>query len=151
MTFEEIDMDMNQAHIRTKTNDVSETTRKTPAADGHAADGRDAATMLPPVDVIEDAAGITVFADLPGVSKEALDVRVEADTLLIEGDITIQIPNDMVASRAEVEVTRYRRQFTLSKELDSAKVDASLNHGVLRIRIPKAAGAQPRRVAVEVR
>ncbi len=111
---------------------------------------RDEPTLLPPVDVVEDAGGITLFADLPGVPKDKLDVRVEADTLVIDGELGLQTPQGMTASHAEVQVTRYRRTFTLSKELDADQVDAEFAHGVLKVRIPKAPDAQARRIAVTV-
>ncbi len=111
-------------------------------------DHRDA--VLPPVDVIEDATGITLFADLPGVSKEQLNLRVEADTLTIEGDVGLTAPEGLQASHAEVQVPRFRRVFTLSKELDPEKIAAEMAHGVLRLRIPKAEHAQPRKVQIRV-
>jgi HSP20 family molecular chaperone IbpA len=117
---------------------------------GNGETSREETTLLPPVDVVEDATGITVFADLPGVSKDRLDVRVEAETLLIEGELGLPTPEGMSASHAEVGVTRYRRTFTLSKELDAEKVDAEFSQGVLRVRIPKAESAQPRRIQVQV-
>ena len=106
--------------------------------------------VLPPVDVIEDATGITLYADLPGVSKEQLNLRVEADTLTIEGEVGLTTPGGLQASHAEVSVPRYRRVFTLSKELDPEKIAAELNHGVLKLRIPKAEHAQPRKVQIRV-
>ncbi len=111
---------------------------------------RDDPTMIPPVDVVEDATGITLYADLPGVSKDRLDVRVEADTLTIDAELALPSRQGMTASHAEVQVTRYRRTFTLSKELDADQVDAEFSQGVLRIRLPKAPDAQPRRIAVAV-
>lgn len=111
---------------------------------------RDEPALLPPVDVIEDATGITVYADLPGVPKERLNVRVEGETLLIDADLVLSVPPDMQASHAEVQRWHYRRAFTLSRELDPDKVNAELAHGVLRVRIPKAAHAQPRRITVQV-
>jgi HSP20 family molecular chaperone IbpA len=54
----------------------------------------------------------------------------------------------MAPSYAEVNLSRYRRVFTLSKELDPANVSAELNNGVLTLRIPKAEHAQPRRIEV---
>lgn len=111
---------------------------------------REEPALLPPVDVIEDAAGITLYADLPGVPKDKLNLRVEGDTLSIEGDVALTVPQDMEASHAEVQVARYRRAFTLSKELDPDKVTAEFSHGVLRLRIPKAEHAQPRKIAVQV-
>ena len=106
--------------------------------------------VLPPVDVIEDATGITLYADLPGVGKEQLNLRVEADTLTIEGEVGLATPEGLQASHAEVSVPRYRRVFTLSKELDPEKIAAELNHGVLKLRIPKAEHAQPRKVQIRV-
>jgi len=106
--------------------------------------------VLPPVDVIEDATGITLYADLPGVSREQLNLRVEADTLTIEGEVALTTPEGLQASHAEVSVPRYRRVFTLSKELDPEKIVAELAHGVLKLRIPKAEHAQPRKVQIRV-
>lgn len=106
--------------------------------------------LMPPVDVIEDSAGITLYADLPGVPKDKLDLHVEADTLTIEGTLNLPVPQGMDANYAEVSLPRYRRVFTLSKELDASKVSAEFNHGVLKLRIPKAEHAQPRRIEVSV-
>jgi HSP20 family protein len=111
---------------------------------------RDEAALMPPVDVSEDSTGITLRADLPGVPKDKLNLQIEADTLTIEGEISIATPDGMEASYAEVHVPRYRRVFTLSKELDPSKVAAELRNGVLTLRIPKAEHAQPRRIDVKV-
>lgn len=108
------------------------------------------ASLLPPVDVIEDTHGITLYADLPGVPKDKLNLQVEADTLSIEGEVALAMPEGMEASHAEVSQPRYRRVFTLSKEFDSGNVQAEFNHGVLKLRIPKAAHAQPKKIEVRV-
>lgn len=112
--------------------------------------GRDEAAMMPPVDVYEDAAGITLYADLPGVPKDKLVVQVDGDALTIKGDVVLDLPEGMEASFAEVSLPRYRRVFTLSKELDAEKVGAEFNNGVLKLRIPKVEQAQPRRIEVKV-
>ncbi|MEF8711525.1 MAG: Hsp20/alpha crystallin family protein [Candidatus Accumulibacter propinquus] len=109
----------------------------------------DEAALLPPVDVVEDASGITLYADLPGVPKEKLNLHVEADTLTIEGEIDLEMPG-VEASHAEVSLPRYRRVFTLSKELDASKVSAEFRNGVLKLAIPKAEHAQPRKVEVKI-
>ena len=106
--------------------------------------------LIPPVDVIEDSTGITLRADLPGVPRDKLSLHVEADTLTIEGEVSLPALADMEASYAEVSVPRFRRAFTLSKELDTAKVSADFKHGVLTLRIPKAEHAQPRRIQINV-
>ena len=111
---------------------------------------RDSAALLPPTDVIEDAGGITLYADLAGVPKEKLSLQVEADTLTIEGEVALDLPEGMESSHAEVSLPRYRRVFTLSRELDSSKVSAEFTQGVLKLRIPKAEHAQPRRIEIQV-
>ncbi len=125
---------------------MNETTATTRQAEA----GRAEAALMPPVDVFEDASGITLYADLPGVPKDKLALHVEADTLTIEGEIALDTPQGMEATHAEVSLPRYRRVFTLSKELDAGKVTAEFNHGVLKLRIPKAEHAQPRRIQVQV-
>jgi hypothetical protein len=62
---------------------------------------------------------------------------VEADTLTIEGEIDLEMPGGMEASHAEVSLPRYRRVFTLSKELDASKVSAEFRNGVLKARDPQ--------------
>ena len=104
--------------------------------------------VLPAVDVFEDASGITLLADMPGVPKDQLELKIEGDALLIEGDVHALTPDALEAVYAEVRVPRYRRSFTLSRELDTARIEANLKDGVLTLRIPKQAHAQPRRIAV---
>lgn len=120
----------------------------TPYQDDSAA--RREETLLPPVDVIEDSGGITLYADLPGVPRERLSLNVDGDQLAIDAEMQLAVPQGMTATHAEVSLSRYRRTFTLSKELDAGQIAAELSQGVLRVRIPKAAHAQPRRIAVNV-
>ena len=112
--------------------------------------GPSEATLLPAVDVFEDATGITLLADLPGVAKEQLHLHLEADSLSIEGEVALEMPEGMEATHAEVSLPRFRRVFTLSKELDGHKVTAEFRNGVLKLRIPKLEHAQPRRIEVQV-
>jgi HSP20 family molecular chaperone IbpA len=104
--------------------------------------------VLPAVDVFEDASGITLLAEMPGVPKDQLELKVEGETLLIEGHVQPRTPDGLEAIYAEVSAPRYRRSFTLSRELDTSRIEANLKDGVLRLRVPKQAHAQPRRIAV---
>ena len=104
--------------------------------------------LMPPVDVIEDNTGITLYADRPGVPKDGVDLSVEGDALRIEGKVAIAMPDSMQSVYAEVTSPSYRRVFTLSKELDPGKISAEFAQGVLKLRIPKAEHAQPRRIEV---
>ena len=112
------------------------------------ADSEQQRAVLPAVDVFEDAAGITVLADMPGVPKDQLELMVEGDALLIEGTVQAPTPEGLEAAYAEVRVPRYRRSFTLSRELDTTRITANLKDGVLTLRIPKQEHAQPRRISV---
>lgn len=107
-----------------------------------------APALLPPVDVVEDESGITLYADLPGVSKERLNAHIEGDVLIIEGEMGLEMPKDMEATHIEVNLPRYRRVFTLSKDLDPSRMQAELKQGVLTLHIQKAAHATPKRIEV---
>jgi len=110
----------------------------------------EAPALMPPVDVIEDASGITLYADLPGVPKDKLSVRIDGESLVIEGEIALEMPKNLEATHVEVSLPRYRRVFTLSKELDPERLSAELKHGVLKLQIQKAEHAKPKRVPVQV-
>jgi HSP20 family molecular chaperone IbpA len=107
------------------------------------------AALTPPVDVVEDSGGITLFADLPGVSRDKLSLQVASDTLTIEAESGLSIPEGLESSHTEVGLGRFRRVFTLSKELDTNAISAELSQGVLKLRIPKAQHAQPRRIEIQ--
>jgi HSP20 family protein len=111
---------------------------------------REQPSVLPPVDVFENESGITLLADLPGVSRDRLGVHVDGDMLLIEATATTAGPQDMELVYGEAQVPSYRRQFTLSRELDASRIDANLADGVLRLTIPKLEEAKPRRIDVKV-
>lgn len=132
-------------------NDIQ--TSRSAAPDGNAQKERSRysdAALTPPVDVIEDESGITLYADLPGVSRDKLNLQVEAATLTIEAESGLAVPEGLKTSHTEVGLGRFRRVFTLSKELDTQGVTAELAQGVLKLRIPKAAHAQPRRIDIKV-
>jgi HSP20 family molecular chaperone IbpA len=104
--------------------------------------------LRPPVDIHETADEIVLRADMPGVTRERLDVRIDGNNLLIEGSIGIAPQEAMTALYADIRSTTYRRQFVLSNELDSASIGASLQNGVLTVRLPKRAEHKPRRIPV---
>ena len=106
--------------------------------------------LAPAVDIYENAQGITVQADMPGVSKDGLSIQADRNSLVIEGNAVIDVPAAMDAIHAEVQATRYRRSFALSGELDAERIEATLKDGVLTLRIPKRAEFRPRKVEVRV-
>ena len=106
--------------------------------------------VVPPVDVFENENAITLLADLPGVPRDQLNLRVDGDTLVIEASAsTASTPADMQLVYGELQCASYRRQFTLSRELDASRIEAQLRDGVLRLTIPKAEEARPRRIQVQ--
>ena len=113
-------------------------------------DNAELATLFPPVDVIEDEAGITLTADLPGAAKENLAIRVEGNTLTVEAPLSLGESHQLASVYAEVRAARFHRSFTLSRELDSSKIDAALKDGVLKLHVPKLEQAKPRRIEVRV-
>ena len=106
--------------------------------------------LLPPVDIVEDASGITLTADLPGISKEDLSIGVDGRTLTIEAPLRLGEADRLVSVYAEVRANHYRRSFELSSELDTGSIDAALKDGVLTLRLPKQERAKPRRIEVQV-
>jgi HSP20 family molecular chaperone IbpA len=101
-----------------------------------------------PVDIFEDETGITVLADMPGVSKERLDLQIDKNTLSIQGKTEIPVPDGMEALYADVRSTLYQRNFSLSSELDGSRAEASLKDGVLALRIPKREEHKARKIEV---
>ena len=122
------------------------TTGKSGAAQGRSRE--DEYVLRPPVDIFEDAHGIMVIAEMPGVSKDRLNVQADRNNLLIEGDVAIETATGMEAIHADVQSTRYARSFVLSGELETEAIDANLKDGVLTIRIPKRAEYRPRKIEV---
>ena len=104
--------------------------------------------VTPPVDIYELPDGLVVMADVPGVTREQLDVRVHHNVL------TIQARTDHASAAdplyREYQLVHYFRQFELSDTVDQAKIRADLQHGVLTLTLPKAAEAKPRKIAVTV-
>ncbi len=104
--------------------------------------------VAPPVDIYETPDGLVVMADLPGVSKEDLDVKVENGVLTIRGTTRSTAPGDAVYR--EFELANFFRQFELSDKVDQNKITAELQHGVLTLNLPKAEEAKPRQIQVRV-
>jgi HSP20 family protein len=106
------------------------------------------AVMRPSVDIFETDDGITVQADMPGVSKDRLNLTIEGSNLIVEGRIEIAPQAQLQALHADVRSDVYRKSFLLSNELEAGRIEANLKDGVLTVRIPKRAELLPRRIEV---
>jgi len=104
--------------------------------------------ITPPVDIYETPDGLVVMADLPGVTRENLDVRVDNNVLTIRGMSRPTAPSDPVYR--EYELINFFRQFELGEKIDQGKISAELKHGVLLLHLPKAAEAKARQIEVHV-
>lgn len=105
--------------------------------------------VTPAVDVYEDKQGITLWADLPGVSKDKLQVNVHDGSLSIEAEAVVATPGNLRVQHVEMREPRFARTFKLSPELDTSKIQAELRDGVLKLTIPRHEEAQPRRIEVK--
>ena len=105
-------------------------------------------TLTPAVDVFENSQGVTLWADLPGVTKDRLDVKVHDGNLYIEAEATVPTPGGLRVQHAELREPHFARAFSLGADFDTAKIDANLQDGVLKLTIPRHDAARPRRIEV---
>ena len=103
--------------------------------------------IVPPVDIYEENHVYTLKADLPGVTKENLDIAFENGELTILGKVQ---PREEEPGYAEFTVSDYKRTFTVSDEIDSSKITAALENGVLTLTLPKSEKAKPRQIEITV-
>lgn len=128
------------------------TTQKTGNIDktgGQSMATRDESSYIaPPVDIFENEESLIVVADLPGVDKDGVDIRVEDNILTIKGNAKYAQP--ATALRQEFALQNYYRQFQLSDEVDQGKITAESKNGVLTITLPKAEKSKPKQIKVKV-
>ncbi len=104
--------------------------------------------IRPAVNIIETEEGLVLTADIPGASKEALDINVEKGILTISAPAQQSLPG--TSAYREFELANYYRQFTIPESLDHEKATAELVNGILNLRVPKAEAAKPKRISVQV-
>lgn len=129
-----------------KTDQPSESTSMIPASTEASAPPR----MLfnPPIDIYETADGLVLYADLPGVDSEGLDLQVQDNRLTLFGRVTSMVPESAEMMHQEYQIGDFLRSFILSDEVDHDRIQAKLINGVLRVELPRAARAKPRRIEV---
>jgi len=107
-------------------------------------------SWAPPVDVFEKGDQLTFKAEVPGVDREHLDVRVEDGVLTIQGERKHEAEVDEAGMyRRERVHGTFTRSFTLPKNVDGAKVAATYKDGILEVTVPKSEAAKPKRVAIQ--
>ncbi len=104
----------------------------------------------PPVDIIERGREVILKIDLPEMSQEEIDIKVEENTLIIRGDRKfIKETEDEHSIQIERSYGTFQRTFTLPRLIDREEIRASYKDGVLRIVLPKKAEVHPKQILVE--
>lgn len=104
--------------------------------------------VTPTVDIYETSNGLVVKADLPGVGKENMDVRVENNLLTIRAKAAHVAAGEPVYR--EYDLANFFRQFELNERVNQERISAELTNGVLTLHLPKAEEAKPRKIDVKV-
>ncbi len=102
----------------------------------------------PPIDIYETPDGLVLYADLPGVTADDLELQVQDNRLTLLGRVSRKDPSDAVMLHQEYEVGDFLRSFILSDQVDHNRIHAKLTNGVLRVELPKAERAKPRKIEV---
>jgi HSP20 family protein len=104
--------------------------------------------LVPPVDIYETGDALVVVADIPGATKEAVDIHVEDGILTIKARPTYEKRGEAYVE--EFGLVNFYRQFQLPDAVDQEKIEAEYKHGVLTITLPKAEAAKPKQISVKV-
>jgi HSP20 family protein len=108
-------------------------------------------SFAPAVDVYEDEHQVTLKIEVPGIDEKDIDVRVEGNTLTVHGERKIEKEEkEENYRRVERQYGSFTRNFTLPTTVDSEKVSATYDQGVLKIALPKKAEAKPKQIKVNV-
>ncbi|MEN7529656.1 Hsp20/alpha crystallin family protein [Cupriavidus sp. DL-D2] len=121
-----------------------------PMAQRHEDQATSTMTLVPAVDIVEDKNGVTLWADLPGVSREKLQVNVNDGTLHIDAEAVVPMPADLRVQHAEIRQPHFARSFVISADLDPTQIQAQLQDGVLKLIIPRRDEARPRRIEIKI-
>lgn len=105
-------------------------------------------TVQPFTDIYEANEGATLFIDLPGVSKESLEIDVDQNVLTVRGSITLDMPENLQPTYMDIRSGRYERQFTLGEKLEANNIVAQFNQGVLKLFIPRSEQHKPRKIEI---
>jgi len=109
---------------------------------------RNATTYVPRFDIVGTDEELVLFGDLPGVTKESLDVRFENGELMIEGNVPLRHA-ECEFVYGEYGIGDFHRRFTISEKIDAEKISAELHQGVLTLHLPKVEAAKPHKITVK--
>jgi HSP20 family protein len=123
--------------------------------DSYGPEGREesltSTTFAPPVDVYEDEHNVTLKIEVPGIDEKDIDVRIENNVLTVHGERKFEKEEkEENFRRVERQYGSFTRTFTLPNTVDSEKVSANYEKGILKIALPKKAEAKPKQIKVNV-
>jgi HSP20 family molecular chaperone IbpA len=107
-----------------------------------------ARVFVPDTDIFETDDTLTVVLEMPGVSKDGVDINVENDVLTIEGKLDHSKYQGLQPLYTEYNIGNYSRSFQISNKVDQSGIKAELKDGVMTLVLPKAQSAKPRRISV---
>jgi HSP20 family molecular chaperone IbpA len=131
------------------TNQIKELEKQQAPMEGAPENTRPRKLFVPRADIYESAEKIIVYADMPGVCENSLDITLEKNVLTINGYVESEAPAGYTLAYAEYKVGDYRRAFTLSNEIDREGIEATMKNGVLKLTLPKSKDTQPRKITVK--
>lgn len=112
-------------------------------------DRRASDRRFPPVNVYESEEEIVVRAEVPGVSVEELDLTITGDTLTLEGERRLELPEGADFITQERQHGRFRRVVALPRSVEAEAAQAAYLEGILTVRLPKAPEARARTIEVK--
>lgn len=129
--------------------DLTETPRENEATIHSRAEASERMLFKPPIDIYETDDGLVLLADLPGVAVDTLELQVQNNKLTLFGRVKRPVSDDAQLRHAEYHEGDFLRSFILSDEVDYERISATLNNGVLKVVLPQAPKAEPRRIQVQ--
>jgi HSP20 family molecular chaperone IbpA len=106
------------------------------------------AVYRPKIDIVENGTCLTIWADMPGVDDKGVDIQLDGQELTIKGYFNSDVMEKYTTCHHEYRSGNYERKFTLGNSIDQGGIKASLKDGVLKLCLPKAKEAQPKRIKV---
>lgn len=107
------------------------------------------AERTPRTNLYDQGDMLEIKAEVPGLSKQDLQIKIQGNYLEVSGTRKPDAPKDYQAHRVERRTHSFTRSFTLPSDIEVDKVEASLEHGILFLRLPKAEAAKPRQVTIK--
>jgi HSP20 family molecular chaperone IbpA len=105
--------------------------------------------FCPHVDLVDTPEAVVLWADLPGVDENTIDVTLEKDTLTLKATIESPVFEGMKPLLREFAVGDFQRTFTISDEISREDIDATVTQGVLKLVLPKTKKAAMQKVTVK--